>query len=753
MKVKKRTSIVIIQLFFIIGISQAQIGLGTTSPNASAVLDITSINKGLLLPRMTTAARNLISNPAKGLLLYNTTTWSVETNSGDGGFPNWSSVSGAKGSNGLEGAIGATGAAGPNLLSVYLPTGFNNTMDGGSSIVLGGYNNKAIGIASGIAGGFHNTTIGGSSFIGGGINNTTQAVSNTIFGGSTNYTNGTNSFIGGGFTNSATGNNSVIVGGILNSISSYTLDATISGGTTNSIVGENLDATISGGANNMVNAINGTISGGKLNKALAISATVSGGIGNQSKSYGEWVGGLYSTNTEPSSATVPIPTDKLFHIGNGTDDAHRSDVLLILKNGEATLPSVTNALLDAGSEKVIITKEYADANFFKFKTSEPASPTDTGRAGEIRITPTFIYTCYEDNKWVRAPSSTYTSETSNATALIESYNCTTSTGVLYEGYVVSGVTQTVEAMVLIAGTYLLSTTVNGVTFSASGLFPAIGLQTIIFRATGIPTVSGSNDFTINTTPNCSFSRITLASNLAPNIGTIVGNADCNSKIISTRLCTEYSVTVGTNTYGTLSIAGQCWMTENLKEIPSNFSTYSTSSWSTTTPGDQGYWGYYNQDIPLGTSGWGTSEIEPYEGYLYQWSAAMNGSTTERAQGVCPTDWHIPSDCEWMYLENSLGMTVPEQQLTGFRNSGIVGSQLSVFTQGGTNTSGFSALLTGNRGYAIEFFGHGTETEFWSSSQATTNFPVIRKLENNQDGIFRSFTTGPANGYSVRCLKN
>lgn len=750
---KKRTYILFIQLFLIIGSSQAQIGIGTSSPNASAVLDITSSNKGLVLPRMSTAERDLISNPAKGLLLYNTNTLSVETNTGDATSPIWTSISGTKGPDGPVGLIGNTGPAGLNVLSTYLPSGFNNSMAGGSSIILGGHNNTTLGIASAIGGGFHNTTIGGSSFIGGGKDNTTEAVSNTIFGGSTNYTDGTNSFIGGGFTNSGTGSNTVIVGGTGNTTSPTTVDATISGGSFNTITGAIDLATISGGTLNTINAINGTVSGGSLNKALAISATISGGIGNEAKAYGEWIGGLYGSNIATGSANVTIPTDTLFHIGNGTDDANRSDALLILKNGTATLPSVTNALLDAGSEKVIVTKEYTDANFFKFKTTVPASPTDYGHAGEIRITPTFIYSCYEDNKWVRAASSTYTSITSNASALIESYNCTSSTEILYEGYVANSVTQTVVATVLVAGTYLLSTTANGITFSAAGFFPATGLQTIVFRASGVPTAPGSNDFTINTTPNCTFNRTTLAFSLAQATGTIPGNTYCASKTISTRLCTEYSVTVGANTYTTLSVGGQCWMTENLKEIPSNFSTYTPASWSTTTPGDLGYWGYYNQAIPLGTSGWGTSELAPNEGYLYQWSAAMNGSTTERAQGACPATWHIPSDCEWMYLENYLGMSVADQQLTGYRDSSSLGTQLKSITQGGTNTSGFSVLLSGKRDYAITFLGRGTETEFWSSSQATVGLPVIRKFELGQAGMFRSLDALPANGYSVRCVKD
>jgi hypothetical protein len=47
-----------------------QLGLNTTSPHPSAVLDISSSNKGLLAPRMTSSERDLISSPANGLLVY-----------------------------------------------------------------------------------------------------------------------------------------------------------------------------------------------------------------------------------------------------------------------------------------------------------------------------------------------------------------------------------------------------------------------------------------------------------------------------------------------------------------------------------------------------------------------------------------------------------------------------------------------------------------------------------------------------------
>lgn len=49
---------------------QAQTGIGTTTPDASAQLDVVSTNKGMLVPRVTTAQRGAISSPADGLLVY-----------------------------------------------------------------------------------------------------------------------------------------------------------------------------------------------------------------------------------------------------------------------------------------------------------------------------------------------------------------------------------------------------------------------------------------------------------------------------------------------------------------------------------------------------------------------------------------------------------------------------------------------------------------------------------------------------------
>ena len=50
------------------------VGIGTSSPDVSSVIDITSTSRGLLPPRMTTTQRDNISTPAAGLIIYNTTT-------------------------------------------------------------------------------------------------------------------------------------------------------------------------------------------------------------------------------------------------------------------------------------------------------------------------------------------------------------------------------------------------------------------------------------------------------------------------------------------------------------------------------------------------------------------------------------------------------------------------------------------------------------------------------------------------------
>lgn len=52
--------------------SSGSVGVGTTTPNASALLELTSTTRGLLVPRMAQADRSAIASPATGLLIFQT---------------------------------------------------------------------------------------------------------------------------------------------------------------------------------------------------------------------------------------------------------------------------------------------------------------------------------------------------------------------------------------------------------------------------------------------------------------------------------------------------------------------------------------------------------------------------------------------------------------------------------------------------------------------------------------------------------
>jgi len=73
----KALTILVFLAISIAGMAQ-QVGIGTTTPAASAQLDVSSTSKGLLPPRMTTSQRNAIASPATGLIIFNTTTNSLE---------------------------------------------------------------------------------------------------------------------------------------------------------------------------------------------------------------------------------------------------------------------------------------------------------------------------------------------------------------------------------------------------------------------------------------------------------------------------------------------------------------------------------------------------------------------------------------------------------------------------------------------------------------------------------------------------
>lgn len=222
---------------------------------------------------------------------------------------------------------------------------------------------------------------------------------------------------------------------------------------------------------------------------------------------------------------------------------------------------------------------------------------------------------------------------------------------------------------------------------------------------------------------------------------ITNNATCAGKTISATPCTAIELANGINggslgnkynnntggTYSVVQIGNQCWMDENIDVNPG-----SSPAWQNST--DEGWYGYYDD-------AWVASD----EGVLLQWSAAMNGSTAERAQGVCPTGWHVPSDCEWMYLENTLGMTTAEQEKIGWRGTNE-GTQLKV---GGT--SGFEGILAGFRHTLGYFSTRGTHAYYWSSSESGSD--AYRRVLRSDLTTVGRVTNDKAFAWGVRCLKD
>jgi len=58
-------------VFFTIVNINAQVGIGTTTPHSSSILDVSSTTAGFLPPRLTTLERNAIVSPSQGLMIFN----------------------------------------------------------------------------------------------------------------------------------------------------------------------------------------------------------------------------------------------------------------------------------------------------------------------------------------------------------------------------------------------------------------------------------------------------------------------------------------------------------------------------------------------------------------------------------------------------------------------------------------------------------------------------------------------------------
>jgi len=183
-------------------------------------------------------------------------------------------------------------------------------------------------------------------------------------------------------------------------------------------------------------------------------------------------------------------------------------------------------------------------------------------------------------------------------------------------------------------------------------------------------------------------------------------------------------------YETVLIGEQCWFAENLRNehyangdaIPGELSG---SEWNSITEGAQAI---YNNDV---------SNLADY-GRLYNWYAV------DDARGLCSSGWHVPTDGEYITLINGLG----GESVAGEK---LKSSPADLLSWDGTNTSGFSALAGGCRGYGGAFFNKDYYGYLWTTLAYETD-AWYRELELGDAEVNR-FNNNQNSGISVRCIKD
>lgn len=193
------------------------------------------------------------------------------------------------------------------------------------------------------------------------------------------------------------------------------------------------------------------------------------------------------------------------------------------------------------------------------------------------------------------------------------------------------------------------------------------------------------------------------------------------------ICGASKVSYGGKDYNTVLIGNQCWLKENL-----DVGTMINSSVNSTQTNIE-IEKYCYTNLP--------ANCETYGG-LYQWQEAMQYVTTEGAQGICPTGWHIPTLDEFNTLSAFVGGD---------------GNSLKAIDQGtgagqGTDLYGFSALLAGNKETNHIFLDIGRIGHFWSSTSSNTNVPHYY-LWNDRSDFTQHWGVYSTYGLSVRCIKD
>jgi uncharacterized protein (TIGR02145 family) len=197
-----------------------------------------------------------------------------------------------------------------------------------------------------------------------------------------------------------------------------------------------------------------------------------------------------------------------------------------------------------------------------------------------------------------------------------------------------------------------------------------------------------------------------------------------------RKCLEKKATdYDGNSYSTVYIGNQCWIKENLRSRH----------------------GYDGHELTYYAPNDNSKNVSQY-GYLYDWSSARK---------VCPQGWHLPSDKEWVQLEQHIGRD--RNNLCDTNTKNIAKSMCSTWgwkhsssecaignNPSANNASGFDIVPAGlyNSGY----FGFGYYTNFWSSTELQNGFAYDHGFNCNNPNVTR-YVDGKGSGFSVRCIRN
>ncbi|MFI0429383.1 ice-binding family protein [Mariniflexile sp. HMF6888] len=130
----KNLKLILVICFLINSIVFGQVGIGTTTPDNSSMLDIYSDSRGLLIPRLTTVQRDAIILPATGLMIYNLTLSDSQLNTGIPSVPNWIGVKGQEGS--MIDTVTEGGIISTTSTSDLLVTGMTISPPSGTYLVL-----------------------------------------------------------------------------------------------------------------------------------------------------------------------------------------------------------------------------------------------------------------------------------------------------------------------------------------------------------------------------------------------------------------------------------------------------------------------------------------------------------------------------------------------------------------------------------------------------------------------------------------